>query len=387
MMKLVFNSYLSLLSSLLLASALMAWHPPRLDLIPQDCPCQEYSKVIKKETKFSPYGTVSLNNKYGKIEVESWDKNRVKVAVKIFVRADSEHQAQQVFDRINLSFAESSGALAVATAIRENNQDWWFWGASENQDDYTIDYKVYVPASAQVDIQNRHGDIYVKQINGKVNISVQHGNVYSSGALKSASLSVEDGHVYIEKVDLLRADLRHAKVILKEAGSLELNSRFSELHLKRAGEVICRTRYDTYKLENVGRFVNDGSYDDIEIEIAGEVDMRSKLSELYIEEVNTSLDLHIDSSSVRTRRIGPSFREVDLSGKFTDFRIGIPNLKQYKVDAVTNYAGIRYPKEMIIVHKNEQGTTYELQGHVGREAAPRVIRARLNYGSLKLEED
>ena len=83
----------------------------------------------------------------------------------------------------------------------------------------------------------------------------------------------------------------------------------------------------------------------------------------------------------------PGFREVDLNGKFTDFRIGIPNLKQYQVDAVTNYAGIRYPKEMIIVHKIEQGTKYELKGHVGRKAAPKVIRARLNYGSLKLEED
>lgn len=387
MMKLVFSGYLSVLPGLFWGLALVVWQMPSSELTFLSPSCHEYSKVIKKEAKFSLYGSVSLNNKYGKIEVESWDKNRVKVAVEILVRADGEQQAQEVFNRIAVVFEESTGSFTATTEIEENEQEWWFWGATENQGDYTINYKVYLPPSAQVDIQNRHGDIYVQPLSGKVSINVEHGNVYSSGVLKNAFLSVEDGQAYFEQVDELRAELRHAKVRLKQAGRLDIDSRFSQFYIEDVEEIACITKFDTYKVLKVGRFVNSGSYDDIEIEIAGEIDMRSKRSELLIEEVSSSLDLHLDSSSVYTERLSQGFRAVDLNGKFTDFRIGIPNLKQYEVDAVTNYAGIRYPKEMIILHKAEQGTKYELKGRVGRETAPRVIRARLNYGSLKLEED
>ena len=348
--------------------------------------CFEYSKVIKKEAAISPNGQVVIDNKYGKIEVEAWDKSRVKVAVNIVVRAEGEYYAQRVFDRINISFDSRSDYLSASTTIINPEKEWWLWG-SNLQDDYTITYKVYMPEQARLKIKNRHGDVLISGIKGATNLSVEHGNIVANDLGKTAELFIEDGYANIGQVGRLVAESHRARIRVEEANDLQMDSRFSRVRLNNVHKVNCNTKYDTYTLERVGSFTNNGRYDDIEIIYADEIYMTSKLSDLFVKKVTKSLDLNIDSSNVQTIQLGPDFKHVELNGKFTDFRIGVSEKNQYQVDAVTNYAGVRYPRNLIIAHEQDKGTHYELKGHVGAQSNPRVIRARIKYGSLRLEDD
>lgn len=387
MMRLPFNGYWNVLPCFLIGISLLFWNNDVINSPQGVYPNGEYYKVIKKESALSPYGAVHITNKYGLIEVEAWEKDRVKVAIDIVVRASSEYQAQKVFNRIKVAFSESSAVFAATTEILPDNQEWWFLGASDIQDDYEVNYKVYVPSDVQLKVNNRHGDIYLAGLNGQVTLDIQHGNIHSEDYLENADISIDDGYAYFRKVGTLKASLRQAKVKLVEAKYLEIDSRSSEVDSEEVAELNCRTKYDTYSLTRVGRFVNEGHYDEIEIEEAGEVDVKSKLSEVYIKKVNTSLHLHVDSSVVYAAKLGEDFRTVNLNGSFSDFRIGLPGLTTYQLDAVTNYAGIRYPKALVVAHKKDQGTRYELKGHMGESGKAPVIKARIKYGSLKLEED
>ena len=377
------NNYLLLVLPLLVCVSWSSSLPFRQQVPQPDD--HEYSKIIKKEISFSPYGQVSLSNKYGKIEVTPWNKNRVKVAATILVRAGAEYYAERIFERIKIQFSHRGDVFSIATDILPPKQEWWLWGG-EVQDDYTINYKVYMPATAAIKINNRHGDIEVRGIHGKANLFVQHGNINIIDLGDEASIYIEDGHAFVGKVGILKADIRHARVRLEEARQLEIDSRFSRLRLESAEEVISNSRYDTYTLQKVGRFINEGRYDDIEIEFAEEIDVTSKLSDLFIEEVSKSLLLDIDSSNVQAAQIGEHFRHVDLSGKFTDFSIGTSDIRQYQLDAIANYAGIRYPHNLSVEYERDLGTKHEVKGCRGSKPAPRIIRARLNYGSLKLED-
>ena len=44
----------------------------------------EYNKTVKKEFAISSNGTVYLANKYGKVDVKTWDRNRVKLDIRIY---------------------------------------------------------------------------------------------------------------------------------------------------------------------------------------------------------------------------------------------------------------------------------------------------------------
>lgn len=349
------------------------------------CPCNQYSKVIKKEMNLSPYGEVAVFNKYGDIEVVGWDKNRVKIAVTILVNAGSELYAQRVFDRIGINFKASANAVQVSSNIQPPKKEWWEWGG-EYEDDYAIDYKIYVPSTASLKVKNRHGNVNLANIRGKTELNVQHGDIHADKMGKEVILIMEDGYASLGQVGQLRADVKRARIRLDEVQRLEINSCFSRLRLQKVEEMVCNTKYDTYTLEHVGRFVNVGRFDDIEIEYAEEIDMTSKLTDLFVENVTRSLNLNVDSSSIEAGHLWGDFRHVELSGNFTDFIIGMPDNSKYQIDAIANYAGVRYPRNLIVIEEKDLGTEYKLQGHVGSKVnSPRLIRARLKYGSLKLE--
>ncbi len=346
---------------------------------------QEYSKVIKKEFPISREGAVALNNKYGNVKVEGWSQQRVKLEVNIVVRAEGEASAQRAFGRIRIDFSESRDYVSAETQIAPQKKEWWFWG--EKEADYSISYKAYLPYDCKLIVENKHGNVHIGNRAGPTTLKVRYGNLQADHLKMDADVLLEHGMGVIESAGRLKVDLQQARLRIEEARFVEANSRYSRIWIERAGEVLSHSRYDTYDLEEVGRFVNTGEFDNIEIELAEEVAVNSTLTELYIEKVNKSLQLQVDSSGVKVSSIGRYFNTVDITGNFTDFRLGIEPGTAYQMDAVADFAGIRYPRNLHITYEREAGTNHEVRGHAGSGKAPRILRARVNYGALRVAQD
>ncbi|MCB0586880.1 MAG: hypothetical protein KDD06_16355 [Phaeodactylibacter sp.] len=347
--------------------------------------CQEYSKVIKKEFPISREGTLSLNNKYGSIKVESWPQQKVKLEVSILVRASGESSAQRVFNRIKVEFSQSRDYVSAETQVIQQKKEWWFWG--EEEADYSISYKAYLPYGCKLVLENKHGDVDIGDIAAPVELKVRYGNLKADRLETDADVRLEHGMGVIEKAGRLNLAVQQARLRVEEAQRVEVDSRYSRIWIEKAEEVLSESRYDTYELEQVGRFVNTGEFDNIEIEVAEEVIVNSMLTELYVERVNKSLQLRVDSSGVKIAAVGRYFNKVDISGSFTDFRVGVEHGAKYQLDAVADFAGIRYPRNLDITYEREAGTNHEVRGYVGTAKAPGVIRARLNYGALRVGQE
>ena len=347
--------------------------------------CQEFSKVIKKEFAISQEGTLALSNKYGPVKVEGWDRQRVKLEVNIRVRASGEASAQRVFHRIQIAFSESRDYVSAETEVARPQKEWWFWG--EEEADYSISYTAYVPYRCRLVVENKHGDVSVEEMAGPVELKVRYGNLQVGELSQDADIRLEHGTGAIERAGRLKATLLQARLRVEEVRLAEIDSRYSRIWIEKAGEVLSRSRYDTYELEQAGRFVNTGEFDNIEIETADEISVNSTLSNLYVERVNKSLQLQVDSSSVKIISIGRHFNAVDITGSFTDFRLGVEDGTAFQMDAIADFAGIRYPRALNVTYEREAGTNHEIRGHVGASKAPRVIRARVNYGALRVVQD
>lgn len=85
---------------------------------------QEFTKTVKKEFPINATGTVDLSNKYGKVDVHTWERDRVKIDVTIVVDARSESTAQEVFNRIQIDFSNDDSFVKAETSI-ETNKSWW----------------------------------------------------------------------------------------------------------------------------------------------------------------------------------------------------------------------------------------------------------------------
>lgn len=356
-----------------------------LALPPQAGFGQEYSRVIKKELDISKGGVISLNNKYGSVAVEGWQQPRAKVEARILVRASDESSAQRVFSRIRVAFEEGPDYASAATEIDPQKKEWWFW--SEKEADYSISYKAYIPYECALIVENKYGDVSIDNMAGRTELSVRYGNLRADQLRGDSKVTLEHGMGVIEEADRLKVSLQQARLRLENARLLEIDSRYSRIWIDQASEILSRSKYDTYEVGRVNRFVNEGKFDNIDIETAEEVLVNSTLMELYVERVNKSLELQADSSGVKIASIGRNFRNVDIAGSFTNFRLGIENGAAYQLDAVADFAGIQYPRSLKVIYEKEAGANHEVRGHAGTDKAPRLLRARVSYGALRVAQD
>ncbi len=347
--------------------------------------CWEYSKVIKKEFSISARGMVSLSNKYGNIEVKAWNREAVKIETVILVRASGEAAAQRVFSRIEPVFKNGPDYVEAETRIGPQKKEWWAW--KQEEDDFSISYKVFMPPGARLAASNKYGDLYVSGISGRAELAVRYGHLSAEGLRSESEAVLEYGTGMIQHAGRLKARLERARLIIEDAGRVEVESRYSIVQMNKVGEAVTLTKYDTYEVEDAGRFANKGEFDQIYIRSAREVSVESRLTQLSVGSVSENLRLRIDSSGVQVNSVGRHFKAVDLAGKFTDFQIGIEQGAAYQVNAVADFAGIRYPGNLRVIYEKEQGANHELQGQAGEGEAPRRLRARLSYGALRIGEE
>ncbi|HMQ48867.1 MAG TPA: hypothetical protein PKA00_13990 [Saprospiraceae bacterium] len=348
--------------------------------------CKTFSKVIKKEYETAPDGLLNLNNRFGEIRVETWDIPRVKLEISILVDANSEAEAQKTFDQIKVTFINSRSYTSAETAIVTNSNDWWRW-SDEKQDDYAIHIKAWVPEKLRLRLKNKHGAVHLQDLYGNLDLDLRHGDFYAENLLAEAKIVIEDGYASIEKAEKLEAELKEAELELIHANYANITSRNSTITIANANQLVTNSRYDTYIIDEVYKLSNKGRYDNFQVVKASHVNFDSRFTELHLSHALKSVAINADSSMVFIESVGKSFSSIDLQGNFTTFDINLENGCQYQIDANANFAGIRYPRSLKITQENEAGNSHSIKGYVGPPNTGRVIKAKLVYGTLRVDHN
>lgn len=344
----------------------------------------EYTKTIKKEFDISSDGTTSITNKYGKVEIKTWDRNRVKIDVTIVVKASSESKAQEVFDRIGVDFSNSSDYVKAETNIESKSRSWW---NSSDKSDYRINYEVFLPAGNSLELNHRYGDAFVAELGGRADVSVKYGNLKAEGFGRSAKIYLGYSGGAIERVANLDAEVSYGKLSCGEAQNVSLNTKYSKITIDKANEVRCETKYDGYQFGEIRTFNNTGKYDNIRIGSVEKVMIASSYTQLSLEELTKNLELEMQYGGASIERLARGFDEVNITGKYTGFKIGVAGGADFQLDAYAKYAGIGYPSDMTITYEKDKGSEHEVKGYAGGENAKGNITARLNYGGLKVRRN
>ena len=134
--------------------------------------------IIKESFALSPRGEVMLENKYGKIEINGWNTDSVKMIVRIQVRAKSSEDARELMNRIVPNTQRAGDYLEIKTELRpkkKNAINKFFRDINIFDLDKTgidIDYTVWVPNSVELNVTNKYGDIFVSDFTGILSVHV-----------------------------------------------------------------------------------------------------------------------------------------------------------------------------------------------------------------------
>lgn len=347
---------------------------------------QEFSKTVKKEFDITSDGTTILHNKYGKIDVQTWTKNRVKVDVTITVRANTESEAQEVFERVSIDFSNGMDFVKAQTEIAAQQKSSW-WGWEENKSDFSINYEVFMPATNSVEVSNKYGDTQIAAIEGAANLSLKYGNFNAESFGGATKIDFAYGNGKVNKSENVTSDIKYARMEFQEVAQMEMMSKYSNITIAQANKIRSNTKYDTYSIGKVEAFQNMGKYDNLNIDYAEDVIIDSDYTEVNIAKVGNSIDLELEYGGANIDQITRGFSDVRLVGSFADFKVNVEDGANYRMEATANYAGIRYPENLNVTYEKERGTYHEVEGHAGEKNARSFIKARLDYGGLKVRNN
>lgn len=339
------------------------------------CDNKEFTKTYNKTFDLTKNELVILSNKYGKINVKTGSSNQAVINVKVTAHANTQSEAEKVFDRINIAFSSGPDFVKAETDIE--SQSWW----NPNSCEYSIDYDVTMPAANKLDVSNKYGDSQIATLNDWVKIDQKYGNFKLEGA-GTATISLAYGGGTIGKLNGLDGTVSYGKLSAPDIKNVSLKSKYSEFKFDKVDNLAIVSTYDDYDISAVTNFTVDSKYGDIIVGTVENLAVKSDYSDFKIKKIETSADFDTKYGNVRIGSLKNNFGVVNIVGKYTDFIIDMEPSVSYQLDVKGTYSDVNRPASFKHTLDSEKGSTKEIVGYVGSANAKSLIKARLTYGDL-----
>lgn len=381
---------MSVYKYLLVAVALLT-ALPAVYADPDDGGKKEFTKRLKQSYATSPRADVMLANRHGKIDVITWDKAEVKIDVTITVKAKTEAIAQKVFDRITVEFDKKGNTVSAATVIqhRKDNDNTWWNGSSKGQhsQDYTIDYRVMMPSTNNLDVYNKYGDVVIPDLRGDLKASIKYGNITGSDVKGETDLTLGHGKARFANLQNVSGDVRYGHLTFDQALTVDLKSKHSVYRFERAKEIFADTKYDEFHVAAVSTLHSKGKYDEFHLGVVDKLTAQSQYSTYEVARLADDLDMNLRYGHFRVAEVVPTLASFDFEGDYTQVVLGMSESASFDLDAEITYGDMDAPRALRPTQAKQVGfSTNTYKGRMGKGNHDGKMKVRMKYGSLKIKD-
>lgn len=290
-----------------------------------------------------------INNTYGKVTVNTWAKNEVKVDVQIKAYANEEDEAQKMLDNISITDSKDNSVISFKTNIERTNSNNGnnFWGTLfSNGKTVTrkseINYTVYMPAKSQLQISNRYGATILPDLQGKVVID----NAY--GSLTGKNLSNPANEIKV----------RYGSANIENLGSSNLSVAYGSLNLGEADRLNADVSYSSAK----------------------------------IGKLTTSANINVRySGGLQIADVDKNLKSLSVNSSYSSVKLGLPENENADIDVTVHYGSFNYGSRTVnLVNQSQDdehrySSTKVFKGKLGKGDANKVITIKSNYGNVKFD--
>ncbi len=270
----------------------------------------EKTKSIKKEYAVNSDALLRINNRYGNVDVTSWDKNQVVIEVKITVSGNDEDKVVKRLSMIDVDFAASRGEVSAKTVIEKNSSSWsWNWG-KKNNFHYQIDYIIKVPVTNSARLNNDYGNIYLNELKGDASINCDYGKI-EIGDLLGDNNSIN-------------IDYCSSSTIAKMNGG-SINADYSKFTVEEAGDIRLNADYTTSVFEIMNNLNYNCDYGSLTANDARSVEGNGDYLTTRLGKISKKVAITSDYGSIRIEDLQEGFDSVTINGDYCGIKIGTPD--------------------------------------------------------------
>ena len=348
-------------------------------------PVQEFSKTINREFETAADGTTALYNKYGTVNVKTWQNNSVKIDVTIVVNAKSQREADESFKNINVNFTNAWGYVKAETMIAESMNSGSWWPAKTCGDDFKINYEVWMPAGNQLDLKNKYGNSWVAALKGKLIAEIKYGDLRAEAISNDVDLNIGYGKAWFARVNNLSGQASYTELNIAEANDIQLDTKYSETKVDKANNLRITSKYDDFSFGNVEELRLQTKYANLRSISVRTAFITAQYSDMGFAAVREGMDADMRYGTLGIDALSRNFTNVNVVGKYTGVTVAIERGAVYRFDAEVNYADAHVPNAATVKNRSDSGQRETLQGYLGNEGAKGLVKARLTYGDFVIK--
>ena len=263
------------------------------------------TKEINKYYKVSPETRIEISNKYGKIELNTWEKDSVTIKIKIKVEEKKLSKLEKSMEEIDFDFTSSEHFLIVRTKVGENRglleRELLKFKESILQSDgnVEIDYVVWLPKTNSLKVENKFGDVFIDDYTGELEIDLSNGNLKSHDFKGKVDLTLNFADATINEMNNGRIDCNYSELYIKQANSLRIISKSSTLEIIEINDLDADSRRDKYRIQLIDLLDAQGSFSNFRInELTDRLTLKADYGDLDIEKTSADFsNFYIESKS------------------------------------------------------------------------------------------
>jgi hypothetical protein len=334
----------------------------------------EKSKEVKETHVITSKHKILIDNRFGEVNITSWEKSEITIDVQIRVKDGNERRAQELIDRIKIDIVKTDNKIAIKTIIEGGDKDLEI--KIKNDGYLKIDYNLQIPAANLLEIKNSFGLVTIDRMDASVKVDLRFG------AATIGSLNGDENDLNFEFCDPAvvskfskgKINLKFSKLELLESEDLILTHSMSESKIDKATKVACHLKF--------------GSLDIKEVE---ELAIESQMSAVKIESLLSSGDITNKYGALNIAEVLPSVKSLTIDGQFSPIKINLSARGSYKVIAEAKMSGLKLPSGSImeeqIFEPNQPAikTTNNFKGRIGEKREhPTLLNLTSSFGEIKI---
>ena len=140
--------------------------------------CQFTSFTIENEFEenYYPGMVIDLENNTGDINIENWEKEKVKIIAIITGRADTINRAEKIAQRTEINTRLDNNILKIRQSLPDRIQGY--------TNSLSVSYIIKIPEDFSANLITNTGDINIENVSGNLNIKGNTGDINTTGVIK-----------------------------------------------------------------------------------------------------------------------------------------------------------------------------------------------------------
>jgi len=341
----------------------------------------ELKKNYTKEFSTESNSILEISNRYGKVEVKTWDRSAVKIDVVVIVKANSKSKADDKLSEIKIKLEKNGSSIIGVTDLNDSNTSWWKgWFSFGDDISFEINYNVFMPATLPSIIENKYGNIYLPDLKSKTSINLKYGNLEAGNIDNDLLMDLSYGKATAGNVKNFSGTISYSDYRCTSAGVVILTSKYSKVYLDNVTTLTSSSKYDTYKIGKAGSFTLTGGYDDIQITSVSSANLQVKYTGVDISSLSSTLTSDISYGSLKIENLKTTFKSININTTYAPIKIygSVPS----KVDVSGKYFSADLGSDFITKNKEVQGNSKDIKGFKMSENTSSTISITSKYGDV-----